>query len=232
MKRMRTKLAIGAGAALAAAGGGAAFAATQGTPAQESNAIIDDAAKELGIDSAKLGDALENALEKRVDEAVAAGRLTKEQGAELKARIESGAVPLLGLRGGRDEHHGHPGGHLDAAATFLGLTEDALRERLHAGDTLADVAKAEGKTVAALVDALVAAQKQELADAVEGGRLTDAQRDGIVEHLEARVTDRVNGTFRGPRGGHGFRGGPDRERPAGGEPGSRFGGGAGPDAAA
>lgn len=204
MRRMRTKLAIGAGAALAVAGGGAAFAASQGTPAAASEAIIDDAAKELGVGSAELTEALENALEKRVDEAVASGRLTSEQGAELKARIASGAVPLIGLRGGHARHgdlgHGHG---LDAAATFLGLTEAVLRERLRAGETLAGVAKAEGKAVAGLVAALVAAEKAELAEAVGAGRLTGAQRDRIVEGLEERVTERVNGTFRGP----GFRGG-------------------------
>ena len=242
MKRMRTRLMIGAGAALAVAGGGAALAASQGTPAQESQAIIEDAAKQLGVDSAKLSDALQQALENRVDEAVADGRLTEEQGKALKARIGSAGFPLLGLRGG----HG-PGGHdgrgghlqgpgLEAAATFFGVTEAELRESLAGGATLAEVAKAEGKTVAGLVDALVAAETAKLAEAVEDGRLTDAQRDAMFEGLRERVTERVNGTApklgRGPGlGGHGFRGAPHEAPPAG-ESGYRFSGGAGPPAAA
>jgi hypothetical protein len=44
-----------------------------------------------------------------------------------------------------------------------------------------------------LVDALVADEKKELQAAVDAGRLTDAQRDRIVQGLEQRVTDFVNG---------------------------------------
>ena len=236
----RLRLVASAGAALAVAGGGAAVAATQGSPGQESKAVIDDAAKQLGVDSAKLADALEQALANRVDEAVAEGRLTQEQGAALKARIRSGEYPLLGLRGRGPgfgfRHHGHgPGAPLDAAASFLGLDEAELREQLQDGKTLAEIAKAEGKTVAALVDALVAAAKTELAEAVESGRLTDAQRDRILEDLEERISEGVSATpgrhFRGGPGESSFRGGPHVSPPAG-EPGSRFGGGAEPPTAA
>jgi hypothetical protein len=235
--RNRLRLAASAGAALAVAGGGAALAAGELSPRQESSAIIDDAAEQLGVDAAKLTDALEQALENRVDEAVADGRLTEEQGAELKERIGSGEFPLLGLRGDPGfGHRGHgPGARLDAAATFLGLTEAELREELRDGKTLAEIAKAEGKTVAALVDALVAATKTELAEAVESGRLTDAQRDRIVEKLEERIADGVNATrgrhFRGGPGEPSFRGGPHAFPPAG-ESGYRFGGGTEPPAAA
>ncbi len=240
-RKTRIRLVASAGAALAVAGGGAAYAAGELSPRQESSAIIDDAAKQLGVDSAELADALEQALENRVDEAVADGRLTQEQGAALKARIASGEVPLLGLRGGKPDfgHHGHGfGARFDTAATFLGLTEAELRTQLQDGKTLAEIATAEGKTVAALVDALVAAATTELAEAVESGKLTDAQRDRIVEELEDRITEGVNATpgehFRGgPRlhGGPGFRGGPDAAPPAG-ESGYRFGGGTEPPAAA
>ncbi len=236
-RRNRIRLAASAGAALAVAGGGAAFAAGELSPRQESSAIIDDAAEQLGVDAAKLTDALEQALENRVDEAVADGRLTEEQGTELKERIGSGEFPLLGLRGGPGfGQHGHgPGARLDAAATFLGLTEAEVRQQLRDGKTLAEIAKAEGKTVAALVDALVAAAKAELAEAVESGRLTDAQRDRILEDLEERIADGVNATpgrhFRGGPGEPSFRGGPHVFPPAG-ESGYRFGGGTEPPAAA
>jgi hypothetical protein len=237
-RRNRIRLAASAGAALAVAGGGAAFAAGELSPRQESSAIIDDAAEQLGVDAAKLTDALEQALENRVDEAVADGRLTEDQGAELKERIGSGEYPLLGLRGGGlgFRHHGHgPGARLDAAATFLGLTEAELREQLRDGKTLAEIAKAEGKTVAALVDALVAATKTELAEAVESGRLTDAQRDRILEDLEERIAEGVNATpgrhFRGGPGEPSFGGGLHVFPPAG-ESGYRFGGGTEPPAAA
>lgn len=215
--RKRTKLAVGAGTALAVVGTGAAIGATKLTPREESRAVLEDAAKQLGVTPAKLGDALKQALANRIDEAVDAGRLTEEQAARMKQRLESGDVPLLAgpLFGGHRGPHGHhPGGRiaLDAAAGYLGVTEAELRESLRAGESLADVAKAEGKAVAGLVDALVAAQTERLDEAVEAGRITKERRDEIVAGLKERVTDAVNGVrpaFEGKRKGErgfGFRG--------------------------
>lgn len=204
-KSLKRKLAVGAGAALAVAGGGGAIAATQlGSPGAESKAIVDDAAKQLGIQPSKLTDALKKALENQVDAAVADGRLTKQQGEELKARIEADdfplfAGPLFGHRGGFTHFR-----DLDAAASYLGLTEAQLRERLESGKTLAQVAKDEGKSVDGLVDALVAEAKKDLDAAVGAGRLTKEREQEILNGLKQRITDMVNGTF-GP-GGPGFRG--------------------------
>jgi hypothetical protein len=204
---MRRKLIVIGVAAAAVAAGGAAFAATGfGTPRQESQAVIEGAAKELGIDPTKLSDALKKALEARVDAAVAAGTLTKAQGDALKARIESGEYPLIAGPGlGR---HGGPGfgmhgfGHLAAAAAYLGLSETELQTQLAAGKTLADVAKAQGKTVDGLVSALLAAEKKQLDTAVSSGRLTQAQADEILANAKERITDMVNGSMPG-RGWHG-----------------------------
>ena len=44
------------------------------TPSDESKAVVEDAAKQLGVDPAKLNDALKQALENRIDAAVKAGR--------------------------------------------------------------------------------------------------------------------------------------------------------------
>ena len=49
----RTKLAAGAGAALAVVGAGGAVAADKLTPKEESKAVVEDAAKQLGVDPAK-----------------------------------------------------------------------------------------------------------------------------------------------------------------------------------
>src|SRR6478672_13455786 len=93
----KAKIAVGAATLLAAASAGAAVAASQdSSPSSESKAVIDDAAKQLGISSSKLSDALKKALSDRVDAAVAAGRVTKAEGDTLKARISSGDYPLFG----------------------------------------------------------------------------------------------------------------------------------------
>jgi hypothetical protein len=188
------KLIFGAAALLAAAGGGVAIAASDSTPSQESQAVIDDAAKKLGIPSSKLSDALKQALLDRVDAAVAAGRITKSEGDALKQRINSDDFPLFPGPGRGLERHGFFG-NLDAAASYLGLTEDQLRSELDGGKTLAQVAQAHGKTAEGLVDALVNAARQHLDAAVAAGRLTQSEADQMLSGLRDRITNLVNGRF-------------------------------------
>lgn len=206
MDDAKRKLAAGAVAALVVAGGGVAVGATQlGSPREESQAVIADAAKQLGIEPAKLSGALKKALENRVDAAVAAGRLTKAEGDALKARIESGEVPLFSM--GRGHGFLHHGAKLDAAATYLGITEAQLRTELESGKTLAQIATTHGKTAEGLVQALLAAAKEKLDAAVTAGRLTRAEADSLLAGLKDRITDLVNGRFPRPFGEHrGMRG--------------------------
>src|SRR5689334_8522656 len=155
-RRLRPKVMAGAVAGLTVAGAGGAYAATHfGSPQQENQAVVDDAAKQLGVAPSALSAALKKALENRVDDAVAAGRLTKAQGDELKQRIESGDVPLFGGPGFGFHERGALFGGLDAAASYLGLSEDQLRTQFQNGKSLADVAKAQGKSVDGLIQAIV-----------------------------------------------------------------------------
>ena len=192
------KLMLGLAAALlAAAGGGVAIAASDSSPQEENQAIIDDAAKQLGISSSKLSDALKKAVSDRVDAAVAAGRISKDEGDALKQRIDSDEYPLfLGPHRGFG-HFGFFGGD-SAVASYLGLTEAQLRSELEAGKTLAQVAQAHGKSVGGLIDVLVADTKKHLDAAVAAGRLTQAQENELLSGLRDRITNRVNS--RAPEG--------------------------------
>ena len=209
---LKPRVIAGAVAGLAVAGGGAALAADQlgGSPQQENQAVVNDAAKQLGVTPGALSSALKKALENRVDAAVAAGKLTKAQGDELKQRIESGDLPLFAGPGGLRMHHmfGMVGPGLDAAASYLGLSEDQLRTQLENGKTLAEVAKSQNKSVDGLVDAIVADAKQHLDAAVKAGKITKSQEDSILSDMKARTKDFVNG--KAPRFGfrHHFDGGP------------------------
>jgi hypothetical protein len=207
MKRNRMKLAGATAAVAALVGGGAAIAADQLTPKQESDAVVADAAKQLGVDPAKLDAALKKALENRVDAAVAAGRITKAQGDEMKARIAAGDVPLIGVGPGHGPHGGlgHHFADLDTAATYLGVTEAALRTSLGNGSTLAEIAKENGKSVLGLKAALLASAKADIAQAVEDGKLTEAQQTEILTGLSERIDGLINGEL-GPRNGHGPHG--------------------------
>jgi hypothetical protein len=193
MRRHMRKIAVGGAALAATVGAGGAIAATQLNPKQESQAVVNDAAEQLGVEPSELRDALEDALANRVDEAVEAGRLTEEQGAELKERIKSGDVGLLGLGGPGFGHRVHHVGELDAAASYLGMTAANLRAALEGGKTLAQIAEDRGKSVDGLVNALVDDAGAELAAAVKAGRLTDAQRDSMLSGLRKRIASLVNG---------------------------------------
>jgi hypothetical protein len=191
----KSKYAIGAAALLIAAGGGAAaVAATQGSsPSNESKAIIDDAAGQLGISPEKLTSALKKALIDRVDAAVAAGRITKTEGDELKARIQADDFPIIG---GPHRGFGHFGffGALDTAASYLGITHAQLRNELESGKSLAQVAKDHGKSADGLVNAMVDGAKKKLDDAVAAGRLTKDQETEMLNGLKDRITNLVNST--------------------------------------
>jgi hypothetical protein len=207
--KVNRKLVLGAVAGLAVVGAGAAIAATQfGDPKAESEAIIKDAAGQLGVQPSQLSGALKKAYMNRIDAAVKAGRLTKEQGDALKARIQAGDLPLVvpggpGFRGpmggpGAGPMGGPGFGHekrgLSAAADYLGLKESELLTKLQNGKSLADIAKDQGKSVDGLIDAMVADAKKRLDQAVKDGRLSQSQANPLLSDIERHITDLVNGT--------------------------------------
>src|SRR6266496_2284915 len=149
-RSLKRKVVAGTVVALAVGGTGGAIAATQlrSSPSEESKAVVSDAAKQLGVQPDQLSSALKKALE--------------NQGDALKQRIESNDFPLFGpmpLGFGFEHGFGHPGfPGLDAAASYLGLTESQLDSKIDSGKTLAQVAKDQGKSV----DGLIAAMKADL----------------------------------------------------------------------
>lgn len=68
----------------------------------------------------------------------------------------------------------------------LGLSAEEVAERLAGGETLREIA---GDQADELVDAVVAAAENEVAAAVDAGRLTQEQADRFLEQLPERVED-------------------------------------------
>ncbi len=192
----KRKVIVAGVAALAVAVTGGAIAATKATSSKaESQAVVNDAAKQLGVTPSELTAALKKALSNRVDAAVKAGRITKAEGDAMKARINSGdALFGHGHRGfGKFGHGPHFKLHgLDAAASYLGLTEAQLRTQLSSGKTLAQVAKARDKSVDGLVDALAKDANAKIDQAVKDGKLTQAQANEIKQGQRERLAEFVN----------------------------------------
>ena len=121
---MRRLIALAAAlAAVAALAFGAGSATAADTPS-----LGDDVAARLGITADQLRAAFKAALNARIDAAVAAGRLTPEQGAKLKERVADAKGLGIGVRGRsprgtRRSSRGSPRcTALGAAAKYLGMT--------------------------------------------------------------------------------------------------------------
>jgi hypothetical protein len=110
---------------------------------------------------------------------------------------------------GRDfGFRGFLGSGMGRAATYLGLSTAQLRSDLQSGQTLAQIAKEQGKTVDGLLAAMLAQAKKTLDTAVSQGLITQAQANQIASGLAARMKDRVNGVrTQGGFGGPGNQGG-------------------------
>ena len=229
MNMLKSKRTLAAAGALAVAvGAGGAIAASKG-PATSGNGFLARVAGHLGISTQKLEDATKAAAIDQVNADLEAGKITKAQADEMKARINDGGLPLFfggphrfgdfGHRGGPGGFGPggfgfHRGGHFSAAADYLGLTVPQLLQKLSAGKSLADIAKAQGKSVDGLEEAMIADAKTHLDQAVKDGLLTQEQATMMLNELKSHIDQIVNGTFpgRGERPEFHWRGG---DRPDG-----------------
>jgi hypothetical protein len=172
----------------------AAIAFGVGSAAAADKPSLGDAvAARLGITPEQLRAAFKAELTARIDAAVAAGKLTPEQGAKLKERIANAKGLGIGLRRAFAQKHkglvariGRVKG-LGVAAKYLGMTPQELRTARRSGHSLAEIAAAKGKSVDGLVAAIVAPAKARAATAVEHGKLTQQRADELIARLTQRV---------------------------------------------
>lgn len=205
---LRHKLLIAGVIAVMAASAGAAYAATQsGTNPQQ--AFINDVAKRLNVSPTQLSAAVRAALIDRIDAAVKDGKITQAQANKLEQRLDKGGrLPFffggpggglgLGLGRGFGARHGFfgrpfGGGSLQAAASYLGVSNSQLMSDLASGKSLAQVAQAHGKSVSGLEQALISAETKSLAQLESHGTITKAQEQKILGRLSTRIDKLVNG---------------------------------------
>jgi hypothetical protein len=205
MTRRRVVVALAVAATAFVVLAGASAIATAAGSAASPTTFMQSLAKHLGISTDELQDAAKAAAIDQIDALLADGKITKEQADAAKERINSGDAPLLffgpRFRGGGPGpgpgfgfHHHFGGDLLGAAADYVGLTEAQLHEQLRAGKSLAQIAKDNGKSTEGLKQALHEAVKNDLADAVKAGRVTQAQADELLDRFDQRVDDLINGT--------------------------------------
>jgi len=121
----------------------------------------------------------------------------------LKLKLTAAAVAALTLAGAAaaaPRHHAHHrsplgGSVVSAASTYLQLDKSAILADLKAGQSLAQIATAQGKTADGLVSALLAPAKLKLDAAVAAGKLTSDREATLLSKLQAVATNLVNKTL-------------------------------------
>ncbi|HEU0055654.1 MAG TPA: hypothetical protein VFQ08_00225 [Gaiella sp.] len=186
---MRRHIALAAAlVAVATLAFGAGAASAADTPT-----LGDAVAARLGITGDQLRTAFKAELNSRIDAAVAAGKLTPEQGAKLKERVANAKGLGIGARRAFTQKHKAlvarivRVNRLHLAAKYLGMTPKEIRTARQDGQSLAQIATSKGKSVDGLVAAIVAPAKARAAKAVSNGRLTQQRADELL----ARLTERA-----------------------------------------
>jgi len=97
---------------------------------------------------------------------------------------------------GEEEKSGCGGGGKylvkEAAAEVLGLSEDEVREALRDGQTLAELAEAQGMSVEDFRSALLAAVTADLQAKLDAGDITQEEFDEAIAQLNENIDDIIN----------------------------------------
>lgn len=119
------------------------------------------------------------------------------------AAAATAATPAGGpCHGGPVGMHGMWSGRqpaMTAAADYLGLTQAQLHAQLQSGKSLADLAKARGKSVSGLENAILTAMTSWINSSTT---LSATQKAAMISQLKSHLGTMVNDTFPGGPGMH------------------------------
>jgi len=174
---------------------GVAVLAVHGALAQGSDnarpgdKFIAKTAEKLGISTEALTTAMSNAQFDLIDEAVANGKLTQDEAAKLKERVnEYGPLSVLGLRHGKDV------GVCLGAKLVVGAAVDVLHmdrteivSAVRSGQSLAEIAQSKGMSVDDFKSALLQSVKAKLDAKVADGTLTQEQSDRAYSAIQGKI---------------------------------------------
>lgn len=154
-----------------------------------------------------------------------------DNGTLTDTQVQAVVEALQAARPQRGDHRpgqgqGRP--NLDNIATILGTDADTLGQSLRDGQSLADIAAANGVDTQDVVDAIVAQMDERIQAGVDAGKLDQTKADELLANAETHAQDIVDGTAK-PGGPRGHRG-PGQRGPGG--PGFNGPGQGGPQAPA
>jgi len=158
-------------------------------------------AGEHNVDSASVANAVVTALNQRIDQAVAEGKIDADRAVKAKEKVPDLADRFVNetksTRSGEGRRHRVLGDALTAAAKEIGVSEDDLKQALEDGKSIAQVAKEHDKSADDVVDAIVKKARGAIDQAVKDGKLDAKNADEIKQNLPDRAKQLVNRERRG-----------------------------------
>jgi len=182
-------LAIGGVATVFAAGSTTSNGTSRG---QE---FLNRLANNLGITPDKLQQGLKTTADQEIDNAVANGRITQDQGNKAKAKVDAGNGLSAFTRffGARIHSRGVLAfGAWKDLASELGMSPQELTSQVQSGKTVKQIISDQNKTVDEVVNAVVGKVQQTLDTSVTNGKLTKTREQTILNNLKTRLTDMIN----------------------------------------
>ncbi len=151
-------------------------------------------AENLGITQGELDAAIDETQLEIVDEKLADGAIDEEQAARIRERIEEDGsfFGAFGQRGHKMQRHGGGFGHGADVAEFIGIEPEALREAIEGGQSVVQVAEANGVSEAELTAHLLGEIEAKLAEAVESGRIDQAKADEVLAGAAEKIAECIN----------------------------------------
>lgn len=171
----------------------------------QSGKTVAQLAGEKGVSTSTIVDAIVAAYKTSLDLSVTNGNLTQTQADAVLEAVRVFAPSYLEQSFARNTP-------MTAIAKVLGMTEAELMTAMRDGKTIADLAQEKGVSTDAIVNAIVAAEKERLDQAVADAKLTQAQADALLNVTRAMAPSYLEGIgkFGGRFGpgmmGHGGRG--------------------------
>ncbi len=190
---------------------------------------IADIAKDKGIAIDDLIKAMIKEKTEQLNQIVADGKITEEQKTYMLENMEENIKsaitnddfgPSSNTQGNRgkgmmnSQQNIGPrmgqyfaGSMLDDIAQVLGITEDELYQLRSSGKSIADIAKDKGISTEKITETILKEKKEQLDQLVKDGKITEEQRDYIMDLMDVNIKDAISNDDFGPAfRGNGARG--------------------------
>jgi transposase-like protein len=164
---------------------------------------VADVARSHGVNPQKVIDAIDTAADKKVDEALTAGKIDSTRAATIKDALPARVTKLVNadLQGkgkglvarAKLRRHARRSG-VAIAAGVIGVQPKALVDAVKGGQTVADVARSHGVNPQKVIDAVTTAANKKVDTAVTNGKIDAARAATLKDRLDKRITTLVNAT--------------------------------------